>query len=156
VVDTPLATHVSLDGVAYVLPKPRGLLVDDVLAGNAAAGEPYAGASAGERRVEAPLTGTVAKVSVSPGDRVAPGQTVLILEAMKMEIAVSAPRAGVVSRIACAAGDLVQAGALLAEIGDNPAATASPAEGASGERELAAGAAAVVVRDSGPEGERRP
>jgi biotin carboxyl carrier protein len=46
------------------------------------------------------------------------GQPVIVLEAMKMEIAVEAPRAGSVTRVACAVGDLVQAGTILAEIGE--------------------------------------
>ena len=65
----------------------------------------------------APLTGTVAKVPVSVGDPVEAGQAVVILEAMKMEIAVEAPRSGRVVRLGCTPGDLVQAGQVLAEIG---------------------------------------
>jgi len=69
-------------------------------------------------RVTAPLTGTVAKVMVSAGDRVEAGQVVVVLEAMKMEIAVEAPRGGLVTRVVCAVGDLVQAAQVLAEIGE--------------------------------------
>ena len=68
--------------------------------------------------VTAPLTGTVAKVPVAEGDAVEAGQIVVLLEAMKVEIAVEAPRAGRVIHIGCARGDLVQAGEVLAEIGD--------------------------------------
>ena len=48
-----------------------------------------------------------------PGERVEAGQKLIVLEAMKMEIAVSAPRAGVVERLNCAPGALVSAGQRL-------------------------------------------
>ena len=43
------------------------------------------------------MPGTVLRVEVEPGDRVAKGQAVLVLEAMKMEHQIAAPAAGVVS-----------------------------------------------------------
>jgi acetyl/propionyl-CoA carboxylase alpha subunit len=64
----------------------------------------------------APMPGRVRKVVASPGDPVARGDVVLILEAMKMEHAIRAPRAGTVSAILHAEGDLVEAGEQLAEI----------------------------------------
>jgi 3-methylcrotonyl-CoA carboxylase alpha subunit len=109
VADAPDATHVWVDGNGYRLPKRRGLTVDEVDAGG-----PTAGSASG--RVEAPLTGTVAKVAVAAGDSVQKGQTVVVLEAMKMEIAVEAPRSGTVARVACTPGQLVQAGALLLDM----------------------------------------
>ena len=64
----------------------------------------------------APMPGTVLRVLVSPGDHVAAGQTLVLLEAMKMELAVAAPGDGVVSAVHVEAGELVQGGAALAEI----------------------------------------
>jgi acetyl/propionyl-CoA carboxylase alpha subunit len=75
------------------------------------AAAPAAGGS-----LAAPMPGTVLRVLVSPGDHVAAGQTLLLLEAMKMELAVAAPGDGVVSAVHVEAGELVQGGAALAEI----------------------------------------
>jgi biotin carboxyl carrier protein len=63
-----------------------------------------------------PMPGTIRKVHVAEGDRVAKGQVLLVLEAMKMEHAIRAPHAGRVSRLAFAEGDLVDAGAELAQV----------------------------------------
>jgi propionyl-CoA carboxylase alpha chain len=62
----------------------------------------------------APMPGTVVSVAVAPGDEVAQGETVLVLEAMKMQHTVSAPAAGVVAEIDVKPGDQVTAGAVLA------------------------------------------
>ena len=51
--------------------------------------------------VEAPLHGGVARVLVSVGDRVAPGDAVVTLEAMKTESAVPSPVGGTVTRVVC-------------------------------------------------------
>jgi urea carboxylase len=67
----------------------------------------------GCRPVAAPLTANVWNVAVEPGERVAAGQKLIVLEAMKMEIAVAAPVAGVVEKVSCAAGALVTAGQRL-------------------------------------------
>jgi 3-methylcrotonyl-CoA carboxylase alpha subunit len=64
----------------------------------------------------APMPGTVLRVLVSPGDRVSAGQTLVLLEAMKMELAVAAPGEGTVAAVHVEAGQLVQGGAALAEI----------------------------------------
>ncbi|GII83167.1 acetyl/propionyl-CoA carboxylase subuit alpha [Sphaerisporangium siamense] len=64
----------------------------------------------------APMPGTVLRVAVAPGDRVAAGQAILTLEAMKMEHEVRAPAAGVLSTLNAAAGLQVGAGAVLAVI----------------------------------------
>jgi urea carboxylase len=60
--------------------------------------------------VRSPITASVWSVSVQPGDRVAAGQRLLVLEAMKMEVAVAAPRDGVVEELRCVAGGIVNAG----------------------------------------------
>jgi oxaloacetate decarboxylase alpha subunit len=60
--------------------------------------------------LQAGLAGTVNKVLVAPGDRVAAGQTVIILEAMKMETEVSAATAGTVGEVLVRQGDSVAVG----------------------------------------------
>ena len=64
----------------------------------------------------APMPGRVRRISIPRGARVAKGDVVLVLEAMKMEHAIRAPRDGVVTRLDHREGDLVDAGAVLAEI----------------------------------------
>ncbi len=58
----------------------------------------------------APMPGVVTKILAKPGDVVAKGAALLILEAMKMEHTINAPRDGVVSAIHCVEGELVQPG----------------------------------------------
>jgi urea carboxylase len=64
----------------------------------------------GCRPVRAPVTASVWNIAVEPGQRVEAGQKLIVLEAMKMEIAVSAPWAGTIETLNCAKGALVSAG----------------------------------------------
>jgi len=68
----------------------------------------------GEGRLVAPMPAKVIRVAVAPGDRVARGDVLLVLEAMKMEHSMTAPADGVVATLAVAEGDLVEEGAVLA------------------------------------------
>ncbi|RAT15868.1 MULTISPECIES: urea carboxylase [Lonsdalea] len=61
----------------------------------------------------ADVSGNIWKVQVRPGDVVEAGQTLIIVEAMKMELAIAAPRSGTVKRIACQAGRPVNPGDVL-------------------------------------------
>jgi len=63
----------------------------------------------------APMPATVRKVMVEAGASVKKGDTLLVLEAMKMELPVRAPGDGIVKKVACREGDLVQAGVPLVE-----------------------------------------
>jgi 3-methylcrotonyl-CoA carboxylase alpha subunit len=63
-----------------------------------------------------PLPGVVVSVAVKEGDPVTAGQTLLVIEAMKMEHAIKAPRAGIVKSLKHKAGDRVREGSALAEI----------------------------------------
>lgn len=67
-------------------------------------------------RIKAPIPGQIARVLVAVGDMVEVGQSLMILEAMKMENHVRAPRAGKVEQLNVAAGQTVTLHALLAEI----------------------------------------
>ena len=66
--------------------------------------------------IRAEMVANVWKVVKSAGDQVAEGDTLVILESMKMEIPVVAETGGVVSRIAVKEGDVVQEGDLLAVV----------------------------------------
>jgi acetyl-CoA carboxylase biotin carboxyl carrier protein len=66
--------------------------------------------------VRAHIAGTVWKVEVAIGDAVAEGQTVVILESMKMEMPVESPEAGRVSALHVKPGDAVEEGAPLVEL----------------------------------------
>ena len=70
----------------------------------------------GSNSVTVPMQGTIVKVSVEVGQEVEAGQTVMILEAMKMENSVNAERAGVVMSINVSSGDSVSAGDVVAVI----------------------------------------
>jgi len=63
--------------------------------------------------VRSPISASVWNVAVEAGQRVEAGQKLMVLEAMKTEIAVTAPKAGIVEGLACAAGALVWAGQTL-------------------------------------------
>ena len=67
-------------------------------------------------RVEAEMVANVWKVVVAPGQTVAAGDTLVILESMKMEIPVEAPVDGTVGEIAVTEGGVVQEGDLIATI----------------------------------------
>jgi acetyl-CoA carboxylase biotin carboxyl carrier protein len=66
--------------------------------------------------VEAHITGTVWKIEVSPGDRVEEGDTVVILESMKMEMPVEAEDEGTVTKVLVAEGQTVAEGDALVEL----------------------------------------
>ncbi len=66
--------------------------------------------------VEAPMPGNIFKIQVKPGDAITKGQSVIILEAMKMENNIASDYAGTVKRIFIKEGASVQAGAKLIEI----------------------------------------
>ncbi len=72
--------------------------------------------SSGEA-VKAVLAGNIFKVLVAPGDRVEEGQALLVVEAMKMETAVSAPKTGTISEVFVREGDAVAVGDPLVAIG---------------------------------------
>lgn len=70
----------------------------------------------GLSKVEAPLPGTIFKVEVREGDSVKKGQTILIMEAMKMENNILTEKDGVVNKVHVVEGDAVLQGDVLVEI----------------------------------------
>ena len=86
-------------------------------AGRAGSGRPKAApVGAGSGTVAVPMQGTIVKVLVSEGDTVEVGQTVCVLEAMKMENNVNAEKAGTVTEVRVAAGESVGPGDVIAVI----------------------------------------
>jgi acetyl-CoA carboxylase biotin carboxyl carrier protein len=67
--------------------------------------------------IRAEMVANVWKVVVAPGDTVEEGDTLVILESMKMEIPVVAEAGGTVSELAVNEGDVVQEGDLIAVVG---------------------------------------
>ena len=63
-----------------------------------------------------PMSATVVRILVNPGDTVSAGDVLIALEAMKMELPIRAPRDGVIKAIHCRAGELVQPGTSLLDM----------------------------------------
>ncbi|WP_157252331.1 acetyl/propionyl/methylcrotonyl-CoA carboxylase subunit alpha [Nonomuraea typhae] len=75
-------------------------------------------AAAGGDALVSPMQGTIVKVVAADGDTVAEGDTVVVLEAMKMEQPLTAHKAGAITGLAAAVGQTVTAGATICEIKD--------------------------------------
>ena len=67
--------------------------------------------------VNSPMPGTVLDVQIKPGDYVKSGDTLLVLEAMKMENAIVAPKDGKVAEVYVIKGQTVESGTALVTIG---------------------------------------
>ncbi len=118
----PEAYRVEVNGQPYdVVVSPRGALETVTSAAPAASAAapvtPIPAAGADVRIVESPLAGNIVKISVRPGQRVASGDVVVVLEAMKMETEVRAPCVGSVTEIRVKEGDAVSLGAPLLALG---------------------------------------
>ena len=70
----------------------------------------------GDAGVMSPMPATVIAINASVGQAVNEGDTIIVLEAMKMELPIKAPRSGTVTAVHCAKGDLVQPGVTLLEL----------------------------------------
>ncbi|MFN2410184.1 MAG: sodium-extruding oxaloacetate decarboxylase subunit alpha [Halomonas sp.] len=114
----PETYTVKLNGKAFVVEVAEGGDISNVQAQTgapAAAPKDEAPAPSGEA-ITAPLAGNIFKVNVRPGDQVAEGDVVIILEAMKMETEVRASSAGTVSAVSVSEGDSVVVGDTLIEL----------------------------------------
>jgi methylmalonyl-CoA carboxyltransferase small subunit len=79
------------------------------------AGDPPAAVSDEIKACRSPVSGMVVKVIAAAGDQIKAGDSILILEAMKMETNITAPQAGVIASIKVAQGARVQSGDVLVE-----------------------------------------
>jgi biotin carboxyl carrier protein len=94
----------SMSGCTYRLEKPRPSMLQ------------ASGDAAGGQTVRSPMPAQVRAVQVEVGQAVEQGQTLLLLEAMKMEIRVRAPAAGKVTRLLVAEGQTVAKEQVLVEM----------------------------------------
>ena len=102
---------VSVEGRDYTVAVNNGGDVSAIAPmGGAAPAAGGAGPVGGGEPVLAPLAGNIFKVLVSPGQQVAEGDNLIILEAMKMETAVSAVRAGTIGDVLVKEGDAISVG----------------------------------------------
>ena len=98
------ARWVFFDGQVYVLNTAES------------PGDAASRATHDEMALASPMPATVVAVKVTPGQMVARGDILIMLEAMKMELAIPAPRDGRVRSVACRPGDLVQPGIPLVDL----------------------------------------
>jgi len=83
---------------------------------SAPANAPIAAATGATRKLNAQLPGLVLRIEKKAGETVAAEETIVVLEAMKMEIPIKADAAGVIASLPVAQGDQVQTGDLIAEL----------------------------------------
>lgn len=95
------ATWVFLEGRVFII------RTDDAQEGRARQHD--------EAALGAPMPAVVVAIGVTPGQDVEAGDALIVLEAMKMELAVTAPHDGRIRRVACRVGELVQPGVPLVE-----------------------------------------
>src|SRR5579859_183394 len=74
------------------------------------------GAGQGPKKITAPMPGKIVRVLAAEGSTVQAGQSVIVIEAMKMQNELKAPKDGVVKKINVAEGAAVEAGQALAEV----------------------------------------
>lgn len=74
------------------------------------------GLTSGSGEITSPMPGLIVEVMVNEGDEVTQGQTVVILESMKMQNELKAPLDGTVKKISCEAGQTVDKGDLLVNV----------------------------------------
>ncbi len=99
----------------------------ELLAASPISAVPEVDVPPGHTAVRAPLAGTVVSVTAAPGNPVAPGDELLVIEAMKMEHEVRAEAAGLVRDVPVTAGATVQAGAVLVVLAESADDVAGPA-----------------------------
>lgn len=103
-----------LDEYEAYAPAPAAAPAAPAAAAPAAApAAPAAVSLAAGEPVNSPMPGVILKVLVKAGDSVKEGDTLAILEAMKMENEIAAPKAGTVAQVVCKVGDKVDTGAAL-------------------------------------------
>lgn len=104
---------ITVNGNVYDVTVEEGASTGAV---SAPAAKPAATGTAGSVKINAPMPGKIVDVKVKVGDAVKKGQTVLVLEAMKMENDIVAPEDGTVASINAAVGSAVEAGETIATL----------------------------------------
>ena len=106
---------VTVNGVAYnvTVEEGTGAAVASAPVAAAPAAPAAPAGAAGSVTVTAPMPGNILDVKVKAGDSVKAGDTLLILEAMKMENEISAPQDGTIASVNVRKGDVVNSGDLL-------------------------------------------
>ena len=105
-----------LDGSAAVAAPAKAPTAAPKTQPAASAPKAAAPVAGGAGSVAAPMPGTILRVNKNVGDTVNAGESVVVLEAMKMENDINAPKAGKIKSIAVAQGQTVAAGELLFEV----------------------------------------
>ena len=106
---------VEVEGVSYTVSVANGGDISGIAPVGGAVAAPAVSAlpATGGNPINAPLAGTVVKVLVQPGQAVTEGETIIILEAMKMETSISAPATGNIVEVRIQAGDNCAVGDVL-------------------------------------------
>ncbi len=104
-----------MDGSAPVA-APKAAPAPVAAAPKAAAPVQAAPAQGGAGSVNAPMPGTILRINKNVGDTVAAGESVVVLEAMKMENDINAPKAGKIKTLTVSQGQTVAAGEMLFEV----------------------------------------
>lgn len=99
--ETLVSVHFNGNTFEFTRPDPLSGRGDDKLSASA---------------VIAPMTGVVRLVNVNENSKVEAGERVIVIEAMKMEMALEAPRDGIVSAISCKVGQAVESGSILLQL----------------------------------------
>ena len=103
------------EGSSYVLPQPGDMRVPPPQSTPpAAAPEPRAALEPNE--LPSPLAGVVDAIEVAEGDQVSKGQTLLVIDAMKMKTSIVASRSGTIGTVLVKVGDGVDGGQALLRI----------------------------------------
>jgi biotin carboxyl carrier protein len=97
-------TWVHFDGQVHLTPVPD------------AGALPLRQRAVDDASLMSPMPAAVVAVHVEPNQRVATGDLLITLEAMKMELAIRAPRDGIVGAVHCQPGDLVEPGVVLVDL----------------------------------------
>lgn len=92
----------------------KGQVFDTESTSRASTGQ--SGRHVGALHITAPMPATVLKLLAAPGQTVATGDTLVIIEAMKMELPLRAPADGVVTAVRCREGELVAPDTVLVEL----------------------------------------
>lgn len=118
---TDTSVTVTVDGIAHRFHRAGGWLGRDGDSWHVMDHDPVAAALSGARHggadtLAAPMPGTVTVVKVAVGDEVEAGQSLLVVEAMKMEHVISAPHAGTVTELDVTPGSTVAMDQILAVV----------------------------------------